>query len=319
MDKRKQMIQRMAGFLIVFMVGFVVVSNVLTTTVQGETINDSVTFSALGGTFSSTNLTPDCGDTYAGQFSFEARLTNTSDNPITNLVVKVVKLTNGNVLQNADGGADGEWALLTIPEIDNYSDGELGVDEYVDVYFNICLAEWASFSFYVDVLDSEFTLSSIAILNGELLEDYKCEEKDDATKAEKSIPLSWDNVPSAAESLAIIMHHYPFPDTQPTLVNSYLLLWDIASTVTEIPHGEGDDGPWYMGANKDGAGVSYSSPCSASPGTHEYTITLYALSETPSSLPSESTVAVTYDVLKAAIETVTIIDTATLTFDDVTE
>ncbi|MCP4421374.1 MAG: DUF1566 domain-containing protein [Chloroflexi bacterium] len=162
----------------------------------------------------------------------------------------------------------------------------------------------------------DFTLTSSAISDGELLEAYKCEEKVDGIEA--SIPLSWSNVPDSANSLAVIMHHYPDSDDTSN-VNSYLLLWDIDPLITEIAHGEADDGEWFMGANKDGNAISYTSPCSPSAGSHEYTITLYALSETPASLPSESTLAVDYDVLTSAIETVTVIDTATLTFDDVNE
>ena len=89
--------------------------------------------------------------------------------------------------------------------------------------------------------------------------------------------------------------------------------------VTEIPHGEADDGNWYMGSNKDGNAISYTSPCSPSAGTHEYTITVYALSATPAGLPQANSLDVTYDVLLAAIETVTVLGKAELTFDDVTE
>ncbi len=163
---------------------------------------------------------------------------------------------------------------------------------------------------------SDFTLTSVAVANGELLEEYKCEEKVDGI--EDSIPLSWTNVPSEAGSLAIIMHHFPDPNDT-AQVNSYLLLWGIDPTVTEIPHGGADDGNWYMGSDKDGGAVSYTSPCSPSAGIHEYTITIYALSETPPGLPDSSTVEVTYSVLKSAIETVTTIDTAVLTFNDVNE
>ncbi|XCN72299.1 MAG: YbhB/YbcL family Raf kinase inhibitor-like protein [Candidatus Electrothrix aestuarii] len=163
---------------------------------------------------------------------------------------------------------------------------------------------------------ADFTLTSSAVADGELLEAYKCEEKVD--DVENSIPLAWSNVPDSAGSLAVIMHHYPNPDDT-SQANSYLLLWDIDPSITEIPYGEADDGSWYMGSNKDGTAISYTSPCSPSVGTHEYTITLYALSETPPSLPTESTLEVDYDVLKAAIETVTVVDTATLTFNDVNE
>jgi hypothetical protein len=134
---------------------------------------------------------------------------------------------------------------------------------------------------------------------------------------EKSIPLSWSNVPSGTGSLAIIMHHFPNP-SDTSNANSYLLLWDISPSVTGIGHGEADDGPWLMGANKDGNAISYTSPCSPSSGTHEYTISLYALSETPPSLPSVSSLDVNYTILKSAIESVNVIATATLTFNDVT-
>ncbi|MCP3930278.1 MAG: hypothetical protein GY705_14385 [Bacteroidetes bacterium] len=161
---------------------------------------------------------------------------------------------------------------------------------------------------------SEFTLTSIAIENGELLDAYKCEDK--VNGLENSIPLSWSDVPADANSLSIIMKHYPDPDDL-TNVSSYLLLWDIDPSVTEIPYGTADDGPWYMGSNKDGAAISYTSPCSPSSGSHEYIITLYALSETPSVLPDSSSIAVDYDVLIDAISTVTVIEEVSLTFNDV--
>ncbi|BFP42040.1 YHYH protein [Flavobacteriaceae bacterium GF1] len=162
---------------------------------------------------------------------------------------------------------------------------------------------------------SDFTLSSVAIdENGELLDDYKCEEKVNGSEA--SIPLAWSNVPEGVNSLVIIMHHYPFPDDT-SEINSYLLLWGIDPSITEIPHGGADDGDWFMGANKDGNAISYTSPCSPGTGSHEYTITLYGLSETPPTLPQTNSVDVTYDVLIDAISSVTVIDKATLTFNDV--
>ncbi len=161
-----------------------------------------------------------------------------------------------------------------------------------------------------------FTLTSIAISNGELLDDYKCESKVNGT--ENSIPLSWSDIPTSTGSLAIIMHHYPKADDA-TSLSSYLLLWGIDPTISSIAYGEADDGNWFMGANKDGNAISYTSPCSQGTGSHEYTITIYALSETPSTLPSESSLDVDYSLLKTAINSVTIIDSATLSFFDVTE
>ena len=163
-----------------------------------------------------------------------------------------------------------------------------------------------------------FVLISAAINSGVLLADFKCERKaDDGTEA--SIPLAWSGVPEGTGSLAISMHHYPNAnDTDPSKANQYLLLWGIDPSVTEIAHGAADDGAWFMGSDKDGTRPSYTSPCSQSTGTHQYTITIYALSETPSSLPQSSSVEVTYTVLLAAIESVAELGRTTLTFDDVT-
>ena len=164
--------------------------------------------------------------------------------------------------------------------------------------------------------DGTFVLTSAAVANGELLEAFKCESK--TNDIENSIPLAWENVPEGTASLAVMMYHFPNADDE-TQSNSYILLWDIDPSVTAIPYGTADDGAWYMGANKDGNTVSYTSPCSPSAGSHEYTITVYALSETPASLPSESTIAVDYETLKTAIESVTRIGSASLTFNDVNE
>lgn len=160
-----------------------------------------------------------------------------------------------------------------------------------------------------------FTLSSIAVTNGMLLDAYKCEPK--VNGKEKSIPLAWTNAPSSANAFAITMIHYPNANDS-SVYNSYLELWGIDKSVTEIPYGQADKGPWFMGPNKDTNTISYTSPCSQGSGTHRYTITIFALSATPASLPKQSSLAVTYSVLKNALSTVTIIDKATLVFDSVT-
>jgi phosphatidylethanolamine-binding protein (PEBP) family uncharacterized protein len=162
---------------------------------------------------------------------------------------------------------------------------------------------------------SQFTISSPAVVDGKLLPQYKCERKRNGV--EESIPLAWANVPAGTRSLAVIMYHCPDPNDLSN-VNSYLLLWGIDPSVTEIPYGKADDGPWFMGSNKDGTAISYTSPCSKGAGTHEYTITIYALSQTPPALPQKSTVEVTYHVLKEAIDSVTLVGSASLTFTNVT-
>jgi len=74
-------------------------------------------------------------------------------------------LTNDNLLANADGGADGEGAILTVPDpggncpgdSGNYSDGVLdpASTESVDVFFDICLTNFSTFDFFVNVYASE--------------------------------------------------------------------------------------------------------------------------------------------------------------------
>ena len=163
--------------------------------------------------------------------------------------------------------------------------------------------------------NSMFTLSSAAVENGLLLNDYKCEPK--VNGVENSIPLSWSNAPESANSFAITMVHYPNPNDSIHL-SSYLLLWGIDKSVTAIPYGQADKGPWFMGANKDTVAVSYTSPCSPSAGAHQYILTIYALSATPPGLPTRNSLNVTYGVLMNAISSVTIIERATLIFNNVT-
>lgn len=162
-------------------------------------------------------------------------------------------------------------------------------------------------------IHADFKLSSRAIAHGVLLDAYKCEEK--INDIENSIPLSWKNVPEGTKTLAIVMYHYPKKDDK-TEINSYLLLWNIDPEITEIPYKMARNGDWYMGANKDGTAISYTSPCSRGKGKHEYTIALYALSETPASLPKANSLDVDYATFMNAINTVKIIDRTTLKFLD---
>ena len=162
-------------------------------------------------------------------------------------------------------------------------------------------------------IHANFKLFSNAIENGVLLDAFKCEEK--RNDVENSIPLSWKNVPDGTKSLAIVMYHYPKRDNK-SEINSYLLLWNIDPKISEIPYKMARNGDWYMGANKDGTAISYTSPCSRGKGKHKYTIALYALSETPASLPKANALDVDYATFMNAINTVQIIDRTTLTFLD---
>jgi len=159
-----------------------------------------------------------------------------------------------------------------------------------------------------------FKLTSTAIANGVLLDAFKCEKK--VNGIENSIPLAWENAPAKATSFAITMIHYP-NSSDSTKYSSYLLLWGIDKAVNKILYAEANKGTWFMGVNKDGNNISYTSPCSAGVGTHQYILTIYALSETPASLPTKSSTAVTYDVLTKAMSTVTVLDKAKLIFNSV--
>jgi hypothetical protein len=119
--------------------------------VDVENVNDLVTFEPIPATFTFTPDPTGCPQGFVGTFRFEARLTNSSESSLTDLVVAVTELTNDNLLQNADGGPGGVGARLTMPQQDGFSHGLLRPDEFVDVPFLICLHERQLFQFVVDV------------------------------------------------------------------------------------------------------------------------------------------------------------------------
>ncbi len=106
-------------------------------------------------------------------------------------------------------------------------------------------------------INANFKITSKAVANGQILPAYQCEEK--INDIENSIPLSWSNVPKGTKSLAIIMYHYPKKDDK-SEVNSYLLLWNIDPSVSNIPYKMANNPNWFMGANKDKTAISYTSP-----------------------------------------------------------
>ncbi|OUU48977.1 MAG: hypothetical protein CBC28_01955, partial [Flavobacteriaceae bacterium TMED68] len=118
------------------------------------------------------------------------------------------------------------------------------------------------------------------------------------------------NIPEGTGSIAISIHG--FPNANET--NSYLTLWNINPSVTEIQYGEANSGEWFMGPNKDGGKISYSSPCSPSGGTSTYYMTIYALNITPPSLPEENSLTINYSALVNSLSEVTIIDQVVLEY-----
>jgi hypothetical protein len=119
---------------------------------EPEIINTLVSFNAVASSYKTTTDTSGCPAGFVGKFSFNSTLKNTKNASLYSLIVKVATLTNGNLLQNADGGPGGAGAVMTVPWNGSYSDGELNPGESVVVPFSLCLKSKSAFSFFVDIL-----------------------------------------------------------------------------------------------------------------------------------------------------------------------
>lgn len=119
-------------------------------------VDNQVRFTPESGSYHTTADVTGCPSGFGGKFSFTATLgAKPTSPPLSDLVVKVAQLSNGNLLQNSDGGPSGVGGLLTIPRNlgPSYSDGVLTHGETIQhIPFNICLTSKASFTFFVDVL-----------------------------------------------------------------------------------------------------------------------------------------------------------------------
>jgi hypothetical protein len=138
--------------LTVILFGVLFIGSSIVSAQEAQLVNDLVTFEPFESTFVDIPDPTGCPSGFIGKFSFEARLTNISDNSLAGLLVEVTTLTNENLLQNADGGPGGVGATLTVPETEGFSDGELSPREFVDVPFIVCLTEKKPFGLVVDVL-----------------------------------------------------------------------------------------------------------------------------------------------------------------------
>lgn len=145
-----------------------------------------------------------------------------------------------------------------------------------------------------------FTLTSPAFTyGGDLPADLRCSrEGGDGL----SPPLTWTPPPDGTESLALIMEHYPrgrVPGEDAP--SQYWLLWNVTADTTALPRGNpasiGNEG-----ADKDARRTGYTPPCSPPGARHVYTITLYALSSVPETLPDGDSGAVDWTVMSQAIE-----------------
>lgn len=117
-----------------------------------EIVNNFVTLVPLDSTFETTSDTSGCPSGFLGRFSFDARLTNEADTPLSHLMMRTIELTNGNLLENADYGPRGEGAAMAIAKTGGLADGLLSPNESVDVRFSICLNDQQPFRFFVDAL-----------------------------------------------------------------------------------------------------------------------------------------------------------------------
>ncbi len=114
-------------------------------------VNGLVDFAPNRSTFQTAAATAPCP---GGKFHFEAALTNTSDQPLLNLQVEVVRLGNGNLLENTVTGFGGAGSRLKVPHFGDFADGLLNPHESVEVPFGICLKDRSAFTFFVDVVGS---------------------------------------------------------------------------------------------------------------------------------------------------------------------
>jgi hypothetical protein len=69
-----------------------------------------------------------------------------------------------------------------------------------------------------------------------------------------------------------------------------------------------------MGINKNGKGISYTSPFSSGPVTHEYNIAIFVLSDYPECLPTENSMGVDFMTFMEVIDVNNIIGKAELEF-----
>jgi hypothetical protein len=122
-------------------------------------VNGRVSFVVLPATFNTTTDATGCPDDsegFAGKFFFQAQLTNLEGSPpLVALKDQVVELTNGNLVQTADGGVAGVESLQTLPEVGAFSDGVLEPMGTLVVPLVICLRNLNAFRFTVDVLGLE--------------------------------------------------------------------------------------------------------------------------------------------------------------------
>jgi Tol biopolymer transport system component len=116
-------------------------------------VNAHVSLEVVESTPRTSSDITGCPADVTGTFTLVANLTALpSSPPLRNLRLQVQKLTNDNLLQNADFGPARVAATITLPTTGGYTDGVLNPGEGVDVPFVICLQNQDPFQLFVDVL-----------------------------------------------------------------------------------------------------------------------------------------------------------------------
>jgi len=118
---------------------------------QPENVNSLVSLVPDPASFATSSDASGCPSPFTAKFTFAATLSNEGSSPLSHLLVKTTDLSNDNLLENADYGAAGVGANLTVPRSGDFSDGVLGPGELANVPFSICLITVEPFSFFVDV------------------------------------------------------------------------------------------------------------------------------------------------------------------------
>jgi Raf kinase inhibitor-like YbhB/YbcL family protein len=145
---------------------------------------------------------------------------------------------------------------------------------------------------------SVFALTSPAMVGGGSLPvEFSCDG------ASISPSLSWQGAPFGTVSYAVVMHHVAGPDD----VHWYWVVYGIGPEIAHLDEGVPVPSPAHLGTNSVNGRNEYAPPCSQGPGAKQYTLTIYALSKSPT-MPTSA--PVNRDTLLSTIAATTLGSTA---------
>ncbi len=146
--------------LVTFFISSVVSKQANALIIPPELINDSLNLDNVTVSYDS----PFCGGTPSGTFTISATFTNNTTNIfLSGLFFEVDTLTEGNMLCNADGGAGGAGSILTVTSADLGGDGVLNPAESFTQDFDIGLASFSPFQFFVDAYGEPFVCGEVPL------------------------------------------------------------------------------------------------------------------------------------------------------------